>query len=184
MISCLQTPSGDLRNQLQRNRLCIWKLYSSFAGLITSQTFLKYNYRFGSCIQPKVFFVGSKVDDVVPFPIGRHTPRNPFFGFRDRCPNGVSYSYDVRFYIFRLNCDIFIYGFGLFTTIMGLVFVFKRTSTLGTFPHGISLPVLYFPFLVYHKTGQSYSPNNSLTILSLIRTAPTKTKRLKMSSPT
>ncbi len=29
-----------------------------------------------------------------------------------------------------------------------------------------------------------YSPNNSLTMRSLIRTAPTKTKRLKMSSPT
>ena len=42
----------------------------------------------------------------------------------------------------------------------------------------------YFYFYIASLLLWPYSPNNSLTILSLIRTAPTKTKRLKMSSPT
>lgn len=42
----------------------------------------------------------------------------------------------------------------------------------------------YFYFYIVSLLSWHYSPNNSLTILSLIRTAPTKTKRLKMSSPT
>lgn len=42
----------------------------------------------------------------------------------------------------------------------------------------------YFYFYIASLLSRPYSPNNSLTILSLIRTAPTKTKRLKMSSPT
>ena len=42
----------------------------------------------------------------------------------------------------------------------------------------------YFNFYIASLLSRLYSPNNSLTIRSLIRTAPTKTKRLKMSSPT
>ena len=42
----------------------------------------------------------------------------------------------------------------------------------------------HFYFYIASLLLWPYSPNNSLTILSLIRTAPTKTKRLKMSSPT
>ena len=42
----------------------------------------------------------------------------------------------------------------------------------------------YFYFYIASLLLWPYSPNNSLTILSLIRTVPTKTKRLKMSSPT
>lgn len=42
----------------------------------------------------------------------------------------------------------------------------------------------YFYFYIASLLSRPYRPNNSLTIRSLIRTAPTKTKRLKMSSPT
>ena len=42
----------------------------------------------------------------------------------------------------------------------------------------------YFYFYIIQLPSWPYSPNNSLTIRSLIRTAPTKTSRLKISSNT
>lgn len=42
----------------------------------------------------------------------------------------------------------------------------------------------YFYFYIASLLSWPYSPNNSLTIRSLIRTAPTKTSKLKINSPT
>lgn len=180
MISRLPTPFGYFRNQIQRDWFGIKELDGSFAGLVSAQALQERLNRFGSSVQTEVLFVCGKMDDIMPFPIGGHTPGDPFLRFRECRMEGSAHCRQAGPDFFRLHGYIFVYGFWFLAAKMGLIRILKRTSALGAFPHGISLPSR----IVYQKPGKTYSPSNSLTMRSLMRTAPTRTKRLKMSSPT
>ena len=139
MIPCHITPSGNIRNQFHRNRPAVRKLYTSLAGLVFFQTFRKLLDSLRPRIQAHMVFKSGELDDIMLFPIIRHTPRYPFLRLRQRRTQRIPYFFQILPYFFRLFLNVSLNRFRRFSAVMALFLPLKSTPALRTCPHLPSL---------------------------------------------
>ena len=129
-LSMLRAPFGDLRHQFQRQRLIIWQPDGPLADVVVPQPIRKRFHSLVAGVQADVLLECREVDQVVPFPICRHTPGDFLHRVRNGCADGVVQLAQAGLNLYRLAVDVFLNGFGRLAAIMILVGVLKRAPAL------------------------------------------------------
>ena len=139
-LSMLRAPSGDLRHQLQRQRFVVWQPDGPFADVIVPQPIRKRFHSLVAGVQADVLLECREVNQIVSFPVRRHTPGDFIHRVWNGYADGVVQLAQIGLDLRRLAVNVFLDRLGRLAAIMVLVGMLKRAPALRTLPHDIHLP--------------------------------------------
>ena len=92
-------------------------------------------------IQADVFFGCRKLNQILLFPVSRHTPGNLLHSVRQCVFDGIMDLTEIWLDIFRLLCNIFLNVLRSSAAVMALICVLELSSAFWAYPHGFLFPL-------------------------------------------